>query len=98
MPILTEAAPPRKRRLPVWGLALAVVVLLLVGLFGWSWWSPVYFELGGHALGFGYDEPALAGYYLRPGQDLSQLDSSRIPGKVTGFSFGEAEYYVFWWY
>jgi hypothetical protein len=43
MPLLTEADHPRKRRLLVWALIPAVVVLALVGLFGWSCVQPVRF-------------------------------------------------------
>jgi hypothetical protein len=55
MPILTETTHPRKRRVAVWLPILAVVGLLLVGLFGWSWYEPVSIGQGtGKSLDFGY--------------------------------------------
>ena len=41
VPILTETNHPRKRRAPVWLLILALVVLPLVGRFGWSSYRPI---------------------------------------------------------
>ena len=39
-----DRSHPRKRRAPVWLLILAVVVLPLVGLFGWSFHQRVTVE------------------------------------------------------
>lgn len=54
MPILAETAHTRKRRLPVWALILAVVVLLPVVVFWWSCYQPVSIHLPGRGIGFGY--------------------------------------------
>ena len=61
MPILGEADSLRKRRLPVASVIFAVVVLLLVGLIGWSCYRPIELPLSNHgvAFGHGYWEPPL---------------------------------------
>jgi hypothetical protein len=53
MPILTETTHPRRRRLPVWALILAVVVLPLLGVFGWSLHRPVLIDDGLRQAAFG---------------------------------------------
>jgi hypothetical protein len=54
MPLMTEADPPRKCRAPVWALVLAVVVLPLAGLFGWSCSKPVILGTQTPSVQFGY--------------------------------------------
>lgn len=46
MPLLTEAAPRKKRRAPVWVLILAGTVFPVVGVFAWSWFQPVAIPFG----------------------------------------------------
>lgn len=53
MPLLTEADPPRKRRVPVALLILAIMVLLPVGVFGWSCHRPVSVVVGSRGIGMG---------------------------------------------
>jgi hypothetical protein len=54
MPILITTEPREKLRAPVWVRTLPVMVLLLlVGLVGWSWFQPVEISLGRQGLVFG---------------------------------------------
>ena len=95
MRILTEADPPRKRRVPVALMILAMVVLPLMWVFGWSWIQPITLRLEGHGVGFGY------GY--RASSTLS-LDAW-LRGKVSFGCWsvpdlllrGNGKYYA-WWY
>jgi hypothetical protein len=50
MPIVTEESQPKRRRGHGWVLALALVALLPVGLFAWSWYEPVAVQVGSHRL------------------------------------------------
>lgn len=92
MPLLPEADPPSKRRAPVWLLILAVVVLPLVGVFGWSWFQPVTITQGKRGVAFGrttYPYHRMAG---RRGPGFTWDGSSRVgwmavklPGSETGW-------------
>jgi hypothetical protein len=53
MPILAATDLPKKRRAPVRALILAVVVLPLVGLFGWGWYQPVWVVYHWRGVAFG---------------------------------------------
>jgi hypothetical protein len=54
MPLLTTTEPREKRLASLWVRPLAVVVLLLLlGLVGWSWVQPVEIPLGHQGLAFG---------------------------------------------
>lgn len=53
MPLLTATDPPRQRRVPVWMLILALVVLPLVGLFAWSCYQPVRLVVNSRGIAFG---------------------------------------------
>lgn len=53
MPIVSEEGPPKRRGAHGWVLALALVALLPVGSFMWSWCEPVAVEGGGYRLVFG---------------------------------------------
>lgn len=46
MPLLAATDSPRKHRMPVWALFLAVVAVPLLGLFGWSLHRPIMVEVG----------------------------------------------------
>jgi hypothetical protein len=52
MPLLTEATHLRKRCVTVWLLIFALVVLP-VGVVGWSCYQPVQLSLGAGAINFG---------------------------------------------
>jgi hypothetical protein len=53
MPIVIEENRPKRRRAHSGVLALALVGLLPVGLFAWSWYAPVSIDVGASRLGFG---------------------------------------------
>jgi hypothetical protein len=97
MPLLTEATHPRKRRAPVWLLVLAVVVLPLVGLFGWSWSQLI--DLGPPDLGVAFGclneettraAGASGANYAWEGDLIHGFWTFRLPGKEAGW------YYVGW--
>ena len=48
--------------MPVALAILAVVVLPLVGVFAWSWFSPVVLTNGNQRIAFGYEEQLLYRY------------------------------------
>ena len=51
--IVSEESRPLRRRAHWWLLALALVALVPVGLFAWSWYEPVSVRIGPHRLTFG---------------------------------------------
>lgn len=53
MPIVTEESQPKRRRAHWWALAPALVALLPVGLFAWSWVETVALQVGPYRLVFG---------------------------------------------
>jgi hypothetical protein len=90
MPILTEAAPPRKRRAPVWLLILAVVVLPPVGLFGWSCYRTVHLKHAHRWIAFGRTKKGPANRNSGPGWTTVNL---KLPGgRFTGW-YG---WFVYW--
>jgi hypothetical protein len=67
MPLLTDVDPASKRRLPVWALILAVVVLQLVAVFVWSWFQPVRLQLGQKWVAFEHlSDGSYIGWRWRP--------------------------------
>ena len=94
MPLLTKADPPRKRRAPLWALALAAIVLLPLGLFAWSWHQPVELAASGHQLNFGYGKYAETVIAVDPGKGTPPVFVKGL--RVPGFLGGGA--YFVWWY
>jgi hypothetical protein len=63
MPILAEHRGQKYRRMPLWVGAI-VLVLLPVGLFGWTLGRPIVIPVGSRELRFGLNRGA---HYLPPG-------------------------------
>lgn len=103
MPILTQPASRSQRRLPVWALLLALVVLPLVGVFGWSCYQPVGLTLGMHEVGFGYGRKAYASSLFKYGLMFSGSDSETWPkdgdvGRAEIPALLKPGFYYVWWY
>ena len=108
MPLLCEADLPRKHRAPVALAILAVVVLPLVGVFGWSWFQPVALRIGGNEVVFGYGPQAQPIYLIdaRYPERLRRLEDD-TPGPETLRPHSghinvslplTTETYWIWWY
>ena len=103
MPIFPATDPPRKQRAPIWAVVLATGVLPLAGVFGWSCYRPVEFEVGGHGVGLGWDMPAYQVYQERIGLLVDNANYGggfAAPGFYTvliPLSLGGGAYFV-WWY
>jgi len=100
MPILTKTTHPRQRHTPWWPLLLAVVVLVPVGVFGWSCYQPITLVWAEHEVGFGYGNAA-GQAFIASTQRAPRHPAGYIPMGVrqwvaprgSGLSF-----YRIWWY
>ncbi len=84
MPILTATDPPRKRRVPVWAPILAVVLLPLFGVFGWSCYQSVNFLVDGQTISFGRTTQPMGVGYWQMGPDQG-WDLKLPGGRATGW-------------